>query len=214
MMPQGCASDRLRRRLASEVLRDVRMLNRKIVDLDTRVEAEVEASRTTLTEIFGVGSILAATILGTVGDVSRFPTKAHFASYAGTAPALRPPAGRWCATGSRWAGTVSSTTLAHGRNLSGQVGRSWWGLLPQEASGGQIPQGGGAVPQEAHLRCCLQELRGGFAGAVAQRRLTKRSRERPRADVAVTAPNGSGHDRQRPLRTESIVHGATEEQAQ
>jgi transposase len=80
MMPRGCASDRLRRRLASEVLRDVRMLDRKIVDLNTRVEAEVEASGTTLTEIFGVGPILAATILG------RFPTKSHFASYSGTAP--------------------------------------------------------------------------------------------------------------------------------
>jgi transposase len=86
MRSQGCASDRLRRRLASEVLRDVRTLDRKIADLNTRVEAEVDASRTSLTEIFGVGPILAATILGTVGDVSRFPTKAHFASYAGTAP--------------------------------------------------------------------------------------------------------------------------------
>jgi transposase len=46
----------------------------------------VEASSTTVTEIFGVGPILAATILGTVGDVARFPTKAHFASYSGTAP--------------------------------------------------------------------------------------------------------------------------------
>ena len=86
MRSQGCTSDRLRRRLASEVLRDVRMLDRKIVDLNTRVEAEVEASRTTLPEIFGVGPILAATIFGAVGDVGRFPTKAHFASYSGTAP--------------------------------------------------------------------------------------------------------------------------------
>ncbi|MGH3146338.1 MAG: IS110 family transposase [Rubrobacter sp.] len=86
MRPRGCASDRLRRRLASEVLRDVRMLDRKIVDLNGRIEAEVEASGTTLTEIFGVGPILAARILGIVGDARRFPTKAHFASYAGTAP--------------------------------------------------------------------------------------------------------------------------------
>jgi len=86
MRSQGCASDRLRRRLASEILRDVRTLDRKIADLNRRIEAEVEASGTTLTQIFGVGPILAATILGTVGDVSRFPTKAHFASYAGTAP--------------------------------------------------------------------------------------------------------------------------------
>jgi transposase len=33
-----------------------------------------------------VGPILAARIIGTVGDVARFPTKAHFASYSGTAP--------------------------------------------------------------------------------------------------------------------------------
>jgi transposase len=72
--------------LASEVLRDVRALDRKIADLDGRIEAEVEASGTTLTEIFGVGPILAAKIIGTVGSVARFPTKAHFASYSGTAP--------------------------------------------------------------------------------------------------------------------------------
>jgi transposase len=83
---RGGASARLRRRLASEILRDVRTLDRKIADLNGRIEAELEASGTTLTEIFGVGPILAARIIGTVGDVGRFPTKAHFASYSGTAP--------------------------------------------------------------------------------------------------------------------------------
>ncbi len=83
--PQG-ASARLRRRLASEILRDIRTLDRKIADLNGRIESEVEASGTTLTEIFGVGPILAAKIIGTVGNVGRFPTKARFASYSGTAP--------------------------------------------------------------------------------------------------------------------------------
>jgi transposase len=83
---RGCASARLRRRLAYEILRDVRTLDRKIADLSGRIEAEIEVSGTTLTQIFGVGPILAATILGTVGNVTRFPTKAHFASYCGTAP--------------------------------------------------------------------------------------------------------------------------------
>jgi transposase len=80
------SSSRIRRRLASEVLRDVRTLDRKIADLNGRIEAEVQASSTTLTEIFGIGPILAAKIIGTVGSVARFPTKAHFASYCGTAP--------------------------------------------------------------------------------------------------------------------------------
>ena len=106
---RGCASDRLRRRLASEILRDVRTLDRKIADLNRRIEAEVEVSGTTLTQIFGVGPILAATILGTVGDVARFPSRAHFASYSGTAP-VGASSGRWCATGSLWAATDTSTT--------------------------------------------------------------------------------------------------------
>jgi transposase len=72
--------------LASEVLCDIRTLDRKIADLNGRIEADVEASGTTLTEILGIGPILAARIIGTVGDVARFPTKAHFASYCGTAP--------------------------------------------------------------------------------------------------------------------------------
>ncbi len=77
---------RTRRQLASEVVRDVRALDRRIADLDERIRQEVEASGTTLTEIFGVGPILAAKIVGIVGNVARFPSKAHFASYAGVAP--------------------------------------------------------------------------------------------------------------------------------
>jgi transposase len=83
--PQG-SSARVRRRLASEIMGDVRTLERKIAELDGRIEAEVEACGTTLTDIFGMGPILAAKIIGTVGSVARFPTKAHFASYSGTAP--------------------------------------------------------------------------------------------------------------------------------
>jgi transposase len=77
---------RVRRRLASELVRDVRALDRRIAELDERIAVEVEASGTTLTLLFGVGPILAAKIVGIVGDVGRFPSKAHFASYAGVAP--------------------------------------------------------------------------------------------------------------------------------
>jgi transposase len=68
------------------VLRDIRTLQRKIARLNEQIESEVEASGSTLTEIFGVGPILAAKIMGAIGNVRRFPTKAHFASYSGTAP--------------------------------------------------------------------------------------------------------------------------------
>jgi transposase len=49
LRPQG-SSSRVRRRLASEVLRDVRTLDRKIADLNERIESEVETSGTTLTD--------------------------------------------------------------------------------------------------------------------------------------------------------------------
>jgi transposase len=64
----------------------VRTLGRKIADLNGRIETAVEASGTTLTQIFGVGPILAARIIGTVGYVGRFPSKGHVASYSGMAP--------------------------------------------------------------------------------------------------------------------------------
>ncbi len=177
--PRGGASAHLRRRLASEVLRDIRTLDRKIADLDGRIEAEIEASGTTLAEIFGVGPILAATILGTVGDVARFPTKAHFASYSGTAPVE----------------ASSGEMVRHRLSLAGNrklklTPCTWWRyarpgrtlragpLLPQEEDrGGQIPQGGAAVPQEAHLRRRLQEPYCRLADTFTQRSLTKRSRE-------------------------------------
>jgi transposase len=81
------AAQRTRKRLASELVRDVRALDRKIASLDEHIREEVEASGTTLTEVFGVGPVLAAKIMGIVGDVARFPSKGHFASYdAGVAP--------------------------------------------------------------------------------------------------------------------------------
>jgi transposase len=106
--PKGSASARLRRRLASEVLRDVRTLDWKIADLEWRIEAEVEASGTTLTEIFGVGPILAARIIGTVGDVTRFPTPRRISPPTPVRRHWRLQAGRWCVTGSRWSATASS----------------------------------------------------------------------------------------------------------
>jgi transposase len=113
--PKGGASDRLRRRLASEILRDVRTLDRKIAELNGRIEAEVEVSGTTLTEIFGIGPILAATILGTVGDVARFPTPRPTSPPTRARHRWRPQAARWCATGFRWPATDTSTTLC-----------TWW----------------------------------------------------------------------------------------
>ena len=152
--PQS-SSSRVRRRLASEVLRDVRTLDRKIADLNRRIDAEVEACGTTLTEIFGVGPILAARIIGTVGNVGRFPSKAHFASYAGTAPVE----------------ASSGEVVRHRLSLSGNRHLNYALHMVAVCQARSDARGG------AYYRKKLQEPRGRLAGAFAQRRLTKTSRE-------------------------------------
>jgi transposase len=75
-----------RRRLAADLIGDVRRLDRRLSDLERYIREGVEQASTGLTGLFGVGPILAAKIIGEVGTIARFPTKAHFASYTGTAP--------------------------------------------------------------------------------------------------------------------------------
>ena len=75
-----------RRQLAVDLIDDVAVFDRKIKAVDARIEEAVAASGTHLTDIVGVGPVTAATILGEVGDIARFATADHFASYTGTAP--------------------------------------------------------------------------------------------------------------------------------
>ncbi|HEV7935736.1 MAG TPA: transposase, partial [Actinomadura sp.] len=46
----------------------------------------VEATGTGLLELYGLGPVGAARVLGEVVDVTRFPTRNHWASWNGTAP--------------------------------------------------------------------------------------------------------------------------------
>ena len=75
-----------RRQLAADLIDDLEVLDKKLKELLRRLKTAVEASGTTVTEIKGVGVATAALILGEVGDVRRFPSRHHFATYTGTAP--------------------------------------------------------------------------------------------------------------------------------
>jgi len=77
---------RARCELAAEFLADLRYLDTQIRGTRDRITAAVRASSTTLTEIFGVGPVIAAAIVGAVGEVSRFADRNRFAAYNGTAP--------------------------------------------------------------------------------------------------------------------------------
>jgi transposase len=75
-----------RRRLAGELLTEVRAADRDLLALKTRIASAVNASSTTVTDVVGVGPTMAAYLIGYSGDVRRFPTAGHYARYNGTAP--------------------------------------------------------------------------------------------------------------------------------
>ena len=83
--PQGAVAA-ARPELGGELVADLVRLDVQRREARRRITAAVTASQTTLTEVFGVGAIVAATVIGDVGDISRFPTRDHFAAYNGTAP--------------------------------------------------------------------------------------------------------------------------------
>ena len=80
---------RTRRQLAAELLTDIVRLDRQLKDSEQQLRAAVAATGTGLPDLYGIGPVGAARILGDVGDVgdvARFRSKAHFASWTGTAP--------------------------------------------------------------------------------------------------------------------------------
>jgi transposase len=72
--------------LAAEFLGDLRRIDTQMRDTKKKLTLAVRASGTTTTEIFGVGPVVAATVIGSVAGVSRFPGRDAFAAYNGTAP--------------------------------------------------------------------------------------------------------------------------------
>ena len=77
---------RMLRRLAAELIVEIRHLDRRIAAATGDITAAVAASNSTLTELCGIGDLTAGKILARVGDITRFPSAAAFASYTGTAP--------------------------------------------------------------------------------------------------------------------------------
>ena len=72
--------------IANELIADIAHLDTTLKASKKRIAAAVAASGTTLTQIVGIGPICAAIIIGFTGDINRFASKAHFASYNATAP--------------------------------------------------------------------------------------------------------------------------------
>ena len=72
--------------LASDLTSEVRRLDERITATTSQITTAVKASGTTLTQLHGIGTLLAGKILALVGSIDRFRSAAAFASYTGTAP--------------------------------------------------------------------------------------------------------------------------------
>jgi transposase len=89
---QGAAIAVLRgdRSVRADLIRDriaeIRRLTKKIATLEKLIARKVKESGTTLTAVHGIGFVIAAKILGEIGDPSRIRSKAAFAMLTGTAP--------------------------------------------------------------------------------------------------------------------------------
>jgi transposase len=70
--------------LAVELLEDIRRLDAQLGASHTRIRAAVRASGTSVTDLFGVGLIIAAALIGYPGDVDRFRNRDRFAAHNGT----------------------------------------------------------------------------------------------------------------------------------
>ena len=80
------AAGKARRQVAAELISDLERTCQRKKDASKELNALLAATGTTLTGLHGIGPSGAARLLAGAGEVTRFPAKAHFASWDGTAP--------------------------------------------------------------------------------------------------------------------------------
>jgi transposase len=78
--------EHVRFELAHELLADISRLDQQLKDSHDRIRLAVIASNTTLTDLFGVGPVIACALIGATREVHRFANRDQFAAYNGTAP--------------------------------------------------------------------------------------------------------------------------------
>ncbi len=74
--------ERVRHQLALELLDEVRTLDGQLKASHRRIAEAVRASKTTVTDIFGVGPIIACMAIGHSRDIRRFANRDHYAVWS------------------------------------------------------------------------------------------------------------------------------------
>ena len=78
--------EHLRYQLALDLLDDARRLDMQLKASHKKIRETIKATPTSLTDVYGIGPIIAATLIGYTGDIRRFRNRDHYAAYTGTAP--------------------------------------------------------------------------------------------------------------------------------
>jgi transposase len=77
---------RTRRQLASELITELAAIDKKIKTANLQLTELIAATGSQLQELTGIGPSGAARLIGDIGDINRFASRGHFASWNGTAP--------------------------------------------------------------------------------------------------------------------------------
>jgi transposase len=80
------AADQQRKALAHELLADLRRLDRQLAANRARCQELLAVRPSRLLDVFGISTVLAVKLIGHSGDITRFHSPDHYASYTGTAP--------------------------------------------------------------------------------------------------------------------------------
>ncbi len=76
----------MRRRIAADLLVDLFTVDAQLKAVTAELRRRVRALGSHLMDLYGMGPAGAARVVADVGDIARFPTKARFAAWTGTAP--------------------------------------------------------------------------------------------------------------------------------
>jgi transposase len=75
-----------RKQIGRDLVAEIRQLDARLATLSTQMTQAIAEHGSRLTDVDGIGPVVATRLLGRTGRASRFPSSSAFASYAGVAP--------------------------------------------------------------------------------------------------------------------------------
>ena len=139
--------------LILELVDDVRRLDSQTKESHRRIRLAVKASGTSVTEVYGVGPIHAASLIGYSGDIARFANRDAYASYNGTAPVEFSSGGRTVHRLSMRGSRRAQQHLAHGGgDADSQPRHGGTHLLRAQGGRRQDQEGSSAITQAPDLQ--------------------------------------------------------------